>query len=60
VVFQKSPRELFSGEYQKVERMVCRRAKRLAARFSGERDDRTTRPKQTFLEALSSSARKHP
>jgi transcriptional regulator with XRE-family HTH domain len=52
VIFQASARDLFSGEYQKVENAVCRQAHRLLARLANENPDQATARKLALLKAI--------
>ncbi len=56
VIFQTSVRELFSGEYQKVERTVARQAERLAERLRADNPAPATARKLAFLQAIVSAA----
>jgi transcriptional regulator with XRE-family HTH domain len=55
VIFQASVRELFSGEYQKVETAVCRQAQRLEARLTTENPDQPTAGKLALLKTIISA-----
>lgn len=59
VIFQTPPRELFAGEYQKVERAIHKRAKRLVGRLAAEKPDQLTLRKLAFLRTIISAADKH-
>lgn len=52
IIFQASARELFGGEYQKVEKAVCRRAERLAARIGTENPDQSSARKLALLKII--------
>lgn len=56
VIFQVSVRELFAGEYQKVENAVCRQAQRLEVRLATENPDPLTARKLALLKAILSAA----
>jgi hypothetical protein len=58
VIFQVPPRELFGGEYQKVEQAIRRRAKRLAGRLATDKPDQLTNRKLAFLKTIISAAEK--
>jgi hypothetical protein len=60
VIFQMPPRELFGGEYQKVERAIRKRAKRMARRLAAEKPDPLTLRKLAFLIMIISAADKRP
>jgi transcriptional regulator with XRE-family HTH domain len=60
VIFQIPPRELFGGEYQKVERAIRKRAKRLAGRLAGEKPDQLTNRKLAFLRRIVAAEDKRP
>ena len=47
--------ELFSGEYQKVEEVICQRAKRLEERLATESPDQRTARKLALLKIITSS-----
>jgi transcriptional regulator with XRE-family HTH domain len=55
VVLGVSVHELFSGEYQKVVKAVCRQAQRLEARLSTENPDRSTARKLAVLKMILSA-----
>jgi transcriptional regulator with XRE-family HTH domain len=52
VIFRTSPPELFGGNYEKVERKVRARAKRLLRRLEAEPSDRSTARKLAWLRLL--------
>jgi transcriptional regulator with XRE-family HTH domain len=52
VIFRVQIHELFCGEYQKVEQIVCDRAQRLAVRLAAQRQDALTIRKLAFLKAI--------
>ncbi len=52
VIFRVQIHELFCGEYQKVEQIVCDRAKRLAVRLAAQRQNALTIRKLAFLKAI--------
>ena len=56
VIFQTSVRELFSGEYQKVESAIRRQAQRLAAKLTSRHADRLTARKLALLKTIISAA----
>ena len=60
VIFQTPPRDLFGGEYQKVEQDIRRRAKRLAGRLAADKPDQLTHRKLAFLKTIISAAEKRP
>ena len=55
VIFQISVQELFSGEYQKVENAVCRRAQRLEAQLARESPGQGTARKLALLKLITSA-----
>jgi transcriptional regulator with XRE-family HTH domain len=54
VIFHALLRDLFGGEYQKVERAVSQRARTLAAKLSVRKEDRTTVRKLALLNMIAS------
>ena len=52
VILRVSVRELFLGEYQKVENEVCRQAQRLVARLTTENPDQPTARKLALLKVI--------
>jgi transcriptional regulator with XRE-family HTH domain len=62
VIFQTSLPALFGGKYQKVERMIRRRAKRLLKKLSGQQPSRRLDLKLAWLRALAGEPQspKHP
>lgn len=52
VIFQTSPPALFGGKYQKVERTIRRRAKRLLRKVAKEKPNRRTERKLAWLRVL--------
>ncbi|HTL57159.1 MAG TPA: hypothetical protein VL361_15865 [Candidatus Limnocylindrales bacterium] len=52
VIFQTSPPTLFGGKYQRVERMVRRRAKRLLTKLASQTPNRHTERKLGWLRVL--------
>lgn len=52
--------ELFSGEYQKVEKAICQRAKLLEERLTAETPDGPTLRKLALLRMIKSSDGNHP
>jgi transcriptional regulator with XRE-family HTH domain len=60
VIFQIPLNELFRGEYHKVEKAVCRRARRLAARLAKKNPDQLTFRKLAFLKKIISEANERP
>ena len=59
VIFQTSARELFAGEYQKVEIAVRRQAQRLEARLAMDAADQSTGHKLDFLRLIVSANDNH-
>ena len=59
VIFQTSVRELFAGEYQKVETAVCQQAQRLAARLAMDVPDQATAHKLDVLKIIVSANDDH-
>lgn len=55
VVLRVSVQELFSGEYQKVGKAVCRQAERLEARLATRNPDRPTARKLAVLKMILST-----
>jgi transcriptional regulator with XRE-family HTH domain len=60
VILQVSVQELFSGEYQRVMKAVCRQAQRLEARLNTDQPDRSTARKLALLNKIASTERTHP
>ena len=60
VIFQIDIDELFCGEYQKVEQLVCDRAKRLATRLAAEGGNKLAHRKLAFLKAITPVTRERP
>ena len=55
VIYRVSVRELFAGEYQKVENAVCRQAQRLEARLTTESPNPPTARKLALLKTIMST-----
>lgn len=55
-VFNTSIRELFSGDYHKVERLICRRAKLLAKRLAKDAPNKHTARKLAHLKSVIAAA----
>ena len=55
IIFQKTARELFSGEYQKVEKVVQSRARSFAARLATCKHDQSVDRKSAVLEKIISA-----
>jgi transcriptional regulator with XRE-family HTH domain len=55
VIFNTSIRDLFSGDYHKVEKAICRRAKRLAKRLDTGTPDPVTARKLNHLRRIVSA-----
>jgi transcriptional regulator with XRE-family HTH domain len=58
VIFQTSPPDLFGGKYQKAERVVRRRAKRLLRRLSTDHPDPRAARKLAWLRTLAGEPEK--
>jgi transcriptional regulator with XRE-family HTH domain len=59
VILRVSVRELFAGEYQKVENAVCRQAQRLEERLTTENPDASTARKLGLLKTIISADDNH-
>jgi len=59
VIFRASVRDLFAGEYEKIEKVVCRQAHHIATRLAAGNPDQATARKLTILRTILSSELNH-
>ena len=60
VIFRVSQQELFAGEYQKVEKEVLMRARRMIKKYKGSEDDPRLHQKINFLRVIISDPSTEP